>query len=255
MSSRQSSQSGGSRSAKSASTQPTSATTKSKKSTVYSRNFDQHLTDHDIHATYSSEKPDLKYIEKELAVLRLELSPTQFPDGAFERFQEASARAKGEENVQANVMPIILGPDQASHPSTRDTLFGNLQPLTDGTIAPPRPDLYYRARPEHLHRSVRNELEQYLIPSSMYDKPMVPNCFVEVKGPDSSAAVAARQARYNGAVGSRAMHRLQNYGREQPQYDGQAYTFSSSDREYAQGAGHPCLTDPTVRRSLQAYPR
>ena len=57
---------------------------------------------------------------------------------------------------------------------------------------------------------------------------MAPNFFLEVKGPDGNAAVATRQARYDGAIGSRAMHSLQNYGREEPQYDGKAYTFSSA---------------------------
>lgn len=57
---------------------------------------------------------------------------------------------------------------------------------------------------------------------------MAPNFFMEVKGPDGSAAVATRQARYDGAIGSRAMHSLQNYGKEEPVYDNNAYTFSSS---------------------------
>ena len=45
---------------------------------------------------------------------------------------------------------------------------------------------------------------------------MAPNFFMEVKGPDGSLAVATRQARYNGTVGSRAIYSLQNYGVEEP---------------------------------------
>lgn len=200
---------------------------------MYSRNFDQHLTDNCVHATYASEEPDQQEINKAIAVPRLSLSPSQFSDGAFKWFQEASARAKDEVDVQLNVMPAILRPDQISHPSARNTLFGNLEPLTDGTIAPAKPDLYYGAVPQHLHRLVRDELEHCIIPSSIHDKPVVPNFFVEVKGPDGSAAVATRQARYDGAVGSRAMLSLQNYGREQLQYDGQACVFSAT---YLDGA-------------------
>lgn len=57
---------------------------------------------------------------------------------------------------------------------------------------------------------------------------MAPNFFVEAKGPDGSAAVMLRQARYDGAVGARGMHSLQNYGQEEPVYDGNAYTYSST---------------------------
>ena len=56
---------------------------------------------------------------------------------------------------------------------------------------------------------------------------MAPNFFLEVKGPEGILAVAERQARYHGAVGSRGIHSLQNYGAEEPEYDGKAYTFSS----------------------------
>ena len=87
----------------------------------------------------------------------------------------------------------------------------------------------------------------------MHDKPMAPNFFVEGKGPDGSAAVATRQARYDGAVGSRAMHSLQNYGREQPQYDRQAYTFTSTyqDGTFKLYVHH--LTAPATDGGLPGY--
>ncbi|KAK7408620.1 hypothetical protein QQX98_009184, partial [Neonectria punicea] len=128
----------------------------------------------------------------------------------------------------ANVIPTILGPSQASRYCARNTVFANLEPLTDDTIAAPKPDIYYGAYPEQLARSARNELAGHIMPSTMLDKPMAPNFFMEVKGPDGKAAVATRQARYDGAVGSRAMHSLQNYGAEEPQYDGKAHAFSST---------------------------
>ncbi|KAM0321484.1 hypothetical protein ACHAQA_010098, partial [Verticillium albo-atrum] len=213
MRSRQSSRSSGSRSANPASTAATSVTTKSKKSTPYNRDFEQHLADHGVYATYSSEKPALEEIRDTLTRPRPSLSPSKFSDGAFERFQEMNARAKDEDDVLANVIPTILGPSQTSHPSARNTAFGNLEQLTDGTIAPAKPDIYYGACPEELSRSVRDELGHHIIPSSTMDKPLAPNFFMEVKGPDGSVAVATRQARYDGAVGSRAMYSLQNYGR------------------------------------------
>ncbi|EEU47066.1 uncharacterized protein NECHADRAFT_18627, partial [Fusarium vanettenii 77-13-4] len=106
-------------------------------------------------------------------------------------------------------------------------VFANLEPLTDGTIVAPKPDIYYGAYPDQLARSARNELAGHVVPSIMEDRPMVPNAFLEVKGPNDTPAEAARQARYHGAVGSRGIHSLQNYGAEEPEYDGKAYTFSS----------------------------
>ncbi|KAH6866098.1 hypothetical protein B0T10DRAFT_75066 [Thelonectria olida] len=75
-----------------------------------------------------------------------------------------------------------------------------------------------------LDRSIRHEVSGHIIPSTMEDKPMAPNFFLKVRGPDGSTAVATRQARYDGTMAYRGIHSLQNYSREEPQYDGQAYT-------------------------------
>ncbi|KAI0425023.1 hypothetical protein F5Y09DRAFT_322757 [Xylaria sp. FL1042] len=214
-----------------ASALPTSATTKTtktKKSTAYDANFDFHLTDHGVHAVYSSQRPDLTEVRAALTVARPSLSPSRFSEGAFEAFQEVNARAKDEDDMMAHVVPTILGPYQPAHPSTIKTMFTNLEPLTDGTIAVAVPDIYYGAGPGKLARPVRDELRHHIMPSTTEDKPWVPNFSVEVKGPDGSAAVATRQVRYYGAVGSRAMHSLQNYREEEPTFDGQAYTYSST---------------------------
>ncbi|KAH6889926.1 hypothetical protein B0T10DRAFT_572089 [Thelonectria olida] len=184
----------------------TSGTTTTKKSaTPYNRGFEQHLTDYGVHPIYSSKEPDFE-----------------------DTFRESNARAKNENDVKADVIPTISGPRQAHHLLARNTVFGNLEPLTDGTLAPANPDIYYGAYPDELDRSIRDELSGHIIPSTMEDKPMAPNFFLEVKGPDGSAAVATRQARYDGAIASRGIHSLQNYSREEPQYDGRAYTYSST---------------------------
>lgn len=163
-----------------------------------------------------------------VAIPRPSLSPSKFSDGAFRTFRESNARAKDEDDVLANVVPTILGPGQTAHPSARNTVFGNLEPLTDGTIAPAKPDIYYGTYPEELSRPVRDELAHHIIPSTMQDKPLAPNFFIEAKGPDGSAAVATRQARYDGAIGSRAIHSLQHYGNEAPDFDGRPYTYTST---------------------------
>ncbi|KAK2600327.1 hypothetical protein QQS21_004968 [Conoideocrella luteorostrata] len=227
MSASQSSRSRRTRSTDPASTLPTSATTKTKKSTPYNRDFDLHLTEHLVHPVYSSQEPDLGEVMAAMAVPRPSLSPSKFSGDAFRAFRESDARAKDEDDVLANVIPTILGPSHSSHYCSRNTVFANLEPLTDDTIVAAKPDIYYGAYPEQLVRPARNELASHIVPSTMEDKPMAPNFFLEAKGPDGHAAVATRQARYDGAIGSRAMHSLQNYGAEEPEYDGKPYTLSS----------------------------
>jgi hypothetical protein len=46
---------------------------------------------------------------------------------------------------------------------------------------------------------------------TQHDLPIAPNFFLAAKGPDGSAAVAKRQACYDGALGERGMHSLQSY--------------------------------------------
>ncbi|KAK1244790.1 hypothetical protein MKX08_004419 [Trichoderma sp. CBMAI-0020] len=212
----------------------TSKTTTTKKSTTpYNRGFEQHLTDHVIHPIWRSRKSDLEDTRAALAVPRRSLSPSRFSNSVFESFQISNDQTKDEDDVKARAVPVIIGARQHDHPMALNTLFGNLRPLTDGTLAPANPDIYYGAYPEELDRLIRNDLAGDIIPSTIQDKPMAPNFFLEIKGPDDSAAVAARQARYHGAFGARAMHALQNYGKDGPEYDSSAYVFSST---YCDGA-------------------
>lgn len=201
---------------------------KSKKSSPHNRAFDQHLTDHGIHTLWASQKLDLQQARAAIVVPRPSLSLSNFSDGAFAAFQETSYQAKDERDVLENVFPSITGPLKDSYPSTKSMIFGNLRPLTDGTVVAPKPDIALGALPTELKPAVRNELQQHIIPSTATDRLMAPNFFVEAKGPNGSAAVMMLQARYDGAVGARGMHTLQNYGREEPAYDGKPYTYSST---------------------------
>jgi hypothetical protein len=187
-----------------------------------------HLTDYHVRTLNSSQEPDLAEVWAALAAPRPSLSLSQFSDDDFKKFRTRMNSAKDEADVLASVLPIILGHSTSRHYCARNTMFTNLEPLTDDSIASPMPDIYYGAYPEKLARGARNELSSHIVPSTMEDKPMVPNCFVECKGNNGSGAVALRQACYDGAIGSRAMHSLQNYGLEEPKHDGKPYTFSST---------------------------
>ncbi|EPE09490.1 hypothetical protein F503_07266 [Ophiostoma piceae UAMH 11346] len=240
----------------STSTLLTSATTKSpksKKSTPYNRDFDLHLTDHGVRPLYSSQSPNLSGIQEALAAARPSPTLSLFSEAAFRRFQQSDAQAKDEDDVVAHILPTILGPHQPARGSARNTIFKNLEPLTDGTIAPAVPDIYDGAHPEDLSQPIRNALGHHIMPSTMQDKPLAPNFFVEAKGPNGSTAVAIRQVRYAGAVGSRAMHSLQNYGEEEPKYDSESYAFSFiyHDGQLKLYAHH--TTAPTSERGRPEY--
>ena len=78
----------------------------------------------------------------------------------------------------------------------------------------------------------------------MQDKPIAPSFFVEMKGPDGSVAVATRQARYDGMLGSCTMHSLQNYDKDEPVGDNNIYTFSPTcyDGQLKLYAHHPTVS-------------
>jgi hypothetical protein len=199
---------------------------KNKKLAPRDPGFGQHLTDHHVHPIHKSQQPDLEGIRSTRAVPRPSLSLSRFSEGAFKHFQENNVKARDEADVLANVIPAILGPSQATDNCARNTAFSTLEPLTDGTITAAKPNIYWGAYPEELAPAVRNELAGHIVPSTMPEKPIAPNVFLEVNGPDGTAGVATRQVRYDGAIGARAMHSVQNYRMEEPQFDGKPHTFS-----------------------------
>ncbi|KAL8735398.1 MAG: hypothetical protein Q9166_000943 [cf. Caloplaca sp. 2 TL-2023] len=159
-----------------------------------------------------------------LAQPRSSLSPSRFTD---ERFVQADVDAPKEKQVSESVIPIIEGKIGDAKCRSGGIPFTNPDPLTDGTLKPGNPDIYYGARPEQLSRKVRDNLGGRIIPSTQQDLPMAPNFFLAAKGPDGSAAVARRQACYDGALGARGMHSLQSYQQDKPVYDNKACTMTS----------------------------
>jgi hypothetical protein len=169
---------------------------------------------------------------------RPSLSPSRFSDGAFEAFVDQTIRALNEKGISGPPFQTLVGNDYTPN----DLPFGNLAPLTDGTIVNAQPDYYEGARPEQLDRRIRNELGPYIVPSTNHCAPIAPNFFTEGKGPDGSRAVVKRQSCYDGAVGARAMQHLQSYGEPEPVYDNNAYTITSTfDGEHL----HMYTTHPT----------
>ena len=201
---------------------------------VYDRDFQQNLIDGGVYPPAYEypdgripAKPDnLREINQIMARPRSSLSPSKFSDDAHENFTRVDAHAAKEKQVSELVIPLIAGKIRDTRCIAGGIPFGNLDHLTDGNLKPGNPDIYHGARPEQLNRVVRTELSGHIVPSTQEDLPIAPNFFLAAKGPDGSAAVAKRQACYDGALGARGIHSLRSYGREQ-EYDSNAYTISS----------------------------
>ncbi|TWU70446.1 hypothetical protein ED733_000290 [Metarhizium rileyi] len=227
----------------------TSNTTTTKSTGPYDRTFQQHLIDHGIYPD-RYEYPDgripprpenLEEIRQALGQPRPSLSPSLFPDDKYEAFQRADAHASKESQVIADVIPMIEGNVGDRKCAARQIPFTNLDPLTDGTLVPGNPDLCYGARPEQLDQDVRQELGGRIIPSTQYDLPIVPNFFLEVKGPDGSAAVAKRQLSYDMALGATGYDAIRSYKADDAMYDNKAYTIGCTyqDGQLKMYASHP----------------
>ena len=208
-----SSQSGSRKRAKTGRASGTSSSTR--KTSAYDPAFEQHLIDHGIYPEGYGEDEDLEEptniedINRRLAQPRPSLSPSRFTRAQFLDFKKKNREALTENTVMSKAFPIITG--TADIPSQENLYFGNLKDLTDGSITKAKPDFYDGARPAQLNRQVREQLSEYIEPSTKKNAPLLPNFFTEGKGPDGSALVSELQATYDGALGARGIHELRSY--------------------------------------------
>lgn len=151
-------------------TTATPATTTTQKTGPYSRNFQQHLTDHGVYPD-GYEHPDnrvpplsgnLEEINQRLAQPRPSLSQSQFSDTKFRKFKRADAHAFKVKQVTDPVIPIIEGKVRDARCVAGGIPLANLDHLADGTLAPSNPDYFYGARPEQENRRIRKELSSLL---------------------------------------------------------------------------------------------
>ena len=111
---------------------------------------------------------------------RPSLSPSSFPREKFLDFRRKTW--KPELN---HVVPIIRG--NTAIPSGQNEPFNQLEPLASG-ISAAKLDYHNGSRPAQLHTNVRNDLGPYIIPTNDRQRPLLPNFFMEVKGPKGDAA-------------------------------------------------------------------
>ncbi|KAK3304692.1 uncharacterized protein B0T15DRAFT_250724 [Chaetomium strumarium] len=221
----------------------TDVSSNTKPTSAYDDAFEQHMIDNSIYPPFydfPDNRPTLKpnnlsEDRRVLSTSRPSLSPSHFTETAFEDFQRKN-RTASESTVKRNVIPIITG--NSDIPNKGDLYFINIEPMTGGPIVKAMPDFFDGARAGDIHNKIRNadekgNLNKLIIPTKHASAPVAPNFFLESKA-HGGGAVALRQALHDGAIGARAMHALQNYGAEEPAFDGNAYTYSST---YHAGTG------------------
>ncbi|KAL1892356.1 hypothetical protein Sste5346_007094 [Sporothrix stenoceras] len=188
------------------------ALSSSRRSSAYDGNFESHMDDFKILAVARSSRPsNLVEVVAALRAPREEARDAVTEDD-FARLQAAYDRAFDEDDVVTIILPLVVGPsDWFEHNSSRNVLCNNLTPLTNNTIVSIKPNVYYGAPSSQFAPDVRATLAAHIIPTAAAPRPLLPNFFVEIKGPSGTEIVALRQVRYDGAVGARAMHSLQNY--------------------------------------------
>ncbi|KAK2589819.1 hypothetical protein QQS21_012499 [Conoideocrella luteorostrata] len=215
------------------STHATSVSSKNRRSSAYDADFEQDLNDHGIFANNRrSKSSNMQEIRQELTKPRPSLSPSQFSDGAFEDFQQRNEDIISEDRVMSDILPIIHG--SARIPNERNLLFTNLDSITERATVDLKPDFYDGAPLGDVNNTVRSQLQKHIVPTKHTKAPVAPNYFIEAKAPRGGADVAKRQITHDLAIGARGMHSLQNYGEEDPVYDGNAYAYGST---YHSGAG------------------
>ena len=220
----------------------TQTTPKTGSTTVYDLHFEQHVTDHGIFLPsykYPDDtkptKPDnFADIHRRLRVPRPSLALSRGSlEKEYEEFIELNDNAARAQLVVKDILPVLEGKRKACFNTDGGHPFNNLAPLTDGTLANAKPDFYHGASPNQLKPGIREQLNSHIMPSTQSSRPVAPNFFVEAKGHAGSIPVAKRQACYDGALGARAMHALQQYGHEgssnyPTHYDNNAYTLTST---------------------------
>ncbi|KAI1146232.1 hypothetical protein F4825DRAFT_441339 [Nemania diffusa] len=201
----------------------------SAKSSTSSRGpeFEQHLHDHGIYVNNLKSSPlNLQNVRERLRRPTPSLSLSRFSDEDFEDFVRKSY-ITNKKDVVRDILPVILGTTKIR--SRGNFLFTEFESITDGTTSKPKPDVFDGAPLDDIDKRILADkhISALIVPTKHPIVPVAPNFFLEVKGPSSIPAVLRRQICYDGANGARAMHCLQNYGRESI-YDGNAYTFSAT---------------------------
>ncbi|KAI9680698.1 MAG: hypothetical protein M1817_004138 [Caeruleum heppii] len=191
--------------------------------------FEQILNDAGVYGhRYDAEVPsNLEEIKERLLRPRRSLSPSRFSRQEFRNFQAHVHDAKEESDVRRNVIPVLAG-QNVTIASAKNRSFKGLPPLTKANIADAKPDFYDGSGPWDLNQRVLDEIGDKIIPCPEKNLPLLPNFFLEAKGPMAPFPIGFRQALQDNGLGARAMDSLRFYGEPGSKtYDKKALSIST----------------------------
>ncbi|PON29645.1 hypothetical protein TGAM01_v201894 [Trichoderma gamsii] len=223
-------------------TRPTgrrSATSKkSRRTSAYDDNFEQHCLDYCIyfprHRFSNGMRPPKPKNLEEIRKALKKPGPSLFPstvhktahETAHEDFLDKLPGAT-EGDLVRRLIPLLVG--DTDIPNSGNCMFTNLISRTGDTTVTLKPDYFEGALLEDVDTTVRQSLNNQIIPTKNAETPIVPNFFLEFKNNAGKMKVAERQTTMNGVQGAYIMHALQNYlPDEKPEYDGKAYAFTAT---------------------------
>jgi hypothetical protein len=88
------------------------------------------------------EPENWRKLKDALANPRPSLSPSRLSDSAFDRFCEAEAEARDENDVVTDSLPTILCERRRDYPSAGNEPFRNVYDMAPDVFKKPKPDLY-----------------------------------------------------------------------------------------------------------------
>lgn len=136
---------------------------------------------------------------------------------------------------------IIAG--KSNIPKKQDVLVNNLAELAPAIQKGIKVDYYIGSSRTETRRSLRDQISEYIVPSTNTRPPILPNFFVAAKGPDGNAPVVKRQALHNGVIGARGIHKFHEHINIEELADEKVYTITST---YSGGPDRGILTLYTV---------
>lgn len=230
-------------------------TSNTKSSSPYDAAFKQALIDgsvwpidHVLSSTLDVPPPPDNLDEISSAICgtsRISSKPQTFTVEDWKSFRNAHNRATSEEARSRVLDGIIEGATLSL--DTADVkqgliILSNLLPLLPNLV-PGNPDRAYGARPETLHKSVRDALGKLILPTTALDL-LCPNFVLHVESPKGGSETAGLQAVYDGALAARGMDALWRWSAED---DGNANANANGEGNIARTITCTYASDGVLR--------
>ncbi|RAH47120.1 uncharacterized protein BO95DRAFT_452140 [Aspergillus brunneoviolaceus CBS 621.78] len=167
--------------------------------TVYDPHFENHLLQNGIYMPLfrypdGSRPPKAKNLAEIRRRMQAPRPSSALPesttlDQEYEDFLELNHDAADKQAVVTEVLAVLEGKHRARSQVAGGHPFRNMAPLTDGTLASAKPDLYHGARSNQLAPAIQEQLHKQIRPSSQSNRP--------AKGHHGTRRTATRQAGYD----------------------------------------------------------